>query len=325
MTRQLRIFLTLLSLPFALAAQGGTHVLIVSGLSAEPAAAVRFAASARPIVKAARLSWGVADSSLVYLGEHPGRDDVTDSSTATRIRAAFARIASRSAPGDLVLVVLVGHGSGEGAESKLSIPGPDLTAQDYADLLMPLQQQQVVFVVGASGSGDFLPVLSARGRVVITATKTALERNESIFSVFMAEGLTDPAADTNKDGVISVLEAFTFASTRMAKEYVDTKRLQTEHPLLDDNGDRAGSEEPEARTVGVDGYLAARVSFGGKSATNPRVAALMAERRVLERQVDELKERKSFMQSADYQKELERLLLAIAEKTAAIRELGGNQ
>ena len=64
----------LVALPAPLLAQGGTHVLVITGLSAEPAAAERFKASAGPIVDAAKTKWGVSDSSLVYLAENPAAD-----------------------------------------------------------------------------------------------------------------------------------------------------------------------------------------------------------------------------------------------------------
>jgi hypothetical protein len=314
--------------PVALSAQSGVHVLVITGLSAEPAAAKRFAESAIPVVDAAKSKWGVADSSLIYLAEDPAVDKrITGKSTQVEIENALHRIAKRAAPDDEVLILLIGHGSDQGDSSKVSLPGPDPTARDYATMLLPLAKQRVVFIVAASGSGDFLPVLSAKGRIVITATKTALERNESLFSLWIAKGLTDDAADANKDGEISVLEAFTFARTELAKVYVAADHLQTEHPQLDDNGDRKPTADPVADmtpdSTGVvrDGLVASRVTFGGPAVNDPRIAALVAERRVLERDVETLRTKKGFMVAADYDKELERLLIAIAEKSAAIKAI----
>ncbi|MCC6244277.1 MAG: hypothetical protein IT353_15645, partial [Gemmatimonadaceae bacterium] len=52
-------------------------------------------------------------------------------------------------------------------------------------------------------------------------------------------------------------------------------------------------------------------------------AALIAERQALESKVADLRAKKSTMEAAAYDKELERLLLEIAEKSAAIRAAGG--
>jgi hypothetical protein len=75
-----------------------------------------------------------------------------------------------------------------------------------------------------------------------------------------------------------------------------------------------------------DSVIAARIAFGKRgSSTNPKVAALMAERQALELQVAALRTRKSTMDAAAYETELERLLLALAEKSAAIKAAGGSQ
>jgi hypothetical protein len=151
-------------------------------------------------------------------------------------------------------------------------------------------------------------VLSGPGRIVVTATRSAVEKNESEFLQHFARALTTDDADANKDGRLSVLEAFQFARTEVSKSYAANNRMLTEHALLSDS------------------VTAARVAFGtsGRS-SDPKVAALMAERQALESQVAALRARKAAMDVATYEAELERLLLAIAEKSAAIRALGGGR
>ncbi len=313
-----------IALPGSLAAQGGaTHVVLITGLSGDEHFAAVYQQTARAIYDTARLAWHVADSSLIYLAEDTAADPsrVGGRSTSTAIGAAFARLARRVAPGDVVLVFLLGHGSGEGAQEVVNLPGPDATASEYAAWLAPLRAATVVFVNASSGSGDFLPALSAPNRIVITATTGAYERNESLFGPLFAQGLTDPAADADKDGKISVLEAFQFAAAQVAHAYDSTHRLQTEHAQLDDNGDGRGSRAPGS-DGGGDGLLARRIAFGGTAvATDPRVKTLLAEQRVLEAQVDSLRRAKPGMDSTVYQAKLEQLLLEIARKTEAIKAL----
>jgi hypothetical protein len=57
----------------------------------------------------------------------------------------------------------------------------------------------------------------------------------------------------------------------------------------------------------------------------PRIAALLAERQALESEVASLRTKKASMTAAAYEAELERLLLALAEKTQAIRAAGGGK
>ena len=281
-----------------------THALVVAGLSGDPAFKTRFGAAVSATQTTARTQWGVPDSSLVVLTE----DSLAYNGRSTRenIGKAFLSLSRRVSAGDVVLVLLIGHGSGEGAGSKVNLPGPDATATEYAAWLAPFGKQQVVFVNAATGSGDFVPVLSAPGRVVITATRSAVEKNDAEFLQHFTRALTSDDADVDKDGRLSVLEAFRFARTEVAKSYTASNRMLTEHAVLSDS------------------VVAARIAFGKRaSSSDPRVAALLAERLALESEVAALRGRKASMPAPDYEAELERLLLLIAEKTAAIKAAGG--
>jgi len=289
-------------------AQGGaTYVLLVTGLSGEPRFARLFDSSAAMIYDAAKGRWGAADSGLMYLGEDPSRDPARIQARATRenLSARFAVLARRSVAGDLVFILLVGHGSGEGPQSRFNLPGPDVMASDFAGWLKGLDGRTVVLVNAGSASGDFLAALAGPGRVIITATKSAMQRNETTFAEHFARGLTSDAADGDKDGRISLFEAFTWAKGEVARGYERRNLLATEQAQL------------------TDSVLARTVAFGTAAApSDPRIAVLWAERRALEGQVDALRRRKGMMDSAAYDRELERLLLEIATRTAAIRAAG---
>jgi hypothetical protein len=141
---------------------------------------------------------------------------------------------------------------------------------------------------------------------VLTSTRSAVERNETRFASHFVRGLESLEADANKDGRVTVLEAFDYARRAVEREYEQGNRLLTEHAVLSDSS------------------LAATVTFGvRRAAADPRVAALVAERQALEEQVAALRARKASMAEAAYEAELERLLVAIAEKSAAIRAAGG--
>src|SRR5262249_55171270 len=131
----------------------------------------------------------------------------------------------RAKPGDNVVVFLLGHGSGEGKDSRVDIPGADARASDYAMWVSPFAKQNVVFINASSASGDFVDALKGPGRVVVTATKTSFERNESLFAGPFVGGFGTGEADADKDGRISVLEAFDFAKRETAKKYETEKKL----------------------------------------------------------------------------------------------------
>ena len=284
------------------------HVLAITGLSGEPAYRLAFESAASSLVDSARSIWKVSDSSLVVLAEdtQSKRLRANGRSTKDEIAKAFLTLSRRVAPGDVLVVFIVGHGSGEGADSRVSLPGPDATAADFAGWLAGFARQSVVFVNAASGSGDFRAALAGPRRVVVTATRTALERNETKFATPFVRGLTSDEADADKDGRVSVLEAFTYARKEVERAYETESKMLTEHAALSDSA--------VARTV----------SFGAaRGVVDPRAAALVTERQDLEAQVATLRGKKESMPAAAYDAELERLLVLVAEKTQAINALRG--
>jgi hypothetical protein len=287
----------------------GIHVLIATGLAGEPRFDSTFHAAASSLFDTARQKWGAGDSSVVYLAESPARDPARIRGLSTRdaIGRELVALSRRVAPGDLVFVFLLAHGSGTGATSRISLPGPDATAADFQGWLSAFRQQTVVLVNAGSASGDFVDVLGGTRRLVITATRSAVERNETVFAGHYVRGLTGGAADADKDGRISAREAFDYARAEVARVYETDNRLQTEHARISDT------------------LLATTVTFASAAAVSadPRVSALLAERRALETQVANLRSRKSSMDPLAYERELERLLLEIAAKTQAIRSAEG--
>jgi hypothetical protein len=284
-----------------------THVLIVSGLSGDPTFKRSFQEIAATVKEVARVKWSVNDSSLIVLTEDSVPSALSRGrSTREAVANAFTTLSTRVQAGDVLLVLMLGHGSGEGAGSKVNLPGPDATAADYGTWLSGFTRQTVVVVNAATGSGDFLPALKGPGRVIITATRSAVEKNESVFAGFFAKALSSDDSDADKDGRVSVLEAFRFTAREVAKTYESTGRMQTEHAQISDS------------------TRALTVSFGRTVvSSDPRIAALVAERQGLESDVAALRTRKASMDAAAYDRELERLLIAIAEKTQAIRAAGG--
>ena len=206
-----------------------------------------------------------------------------------------------------------------------------MSASDFATALDRFKTQQVAFVNMTSASGDMLPLLSAPNRVVITATKSSFERNESVFAKHFVAALTVDGADTDKDGRVSLLEAFRYATTETKRYYEQGNHLQTEHAQLDDDGDKKGTADPDARamTGSGDGGLARRVFLGGGNyaasggASDPKLAALYKERFVIEGKIEDLKKKKASMSADAYSEALEALLVELAGKTKEIRALEG--
>jgi hypothetical protein len=296
-----------------------THLLVITGVSGDEEHAKLFHQLATRFIDAAKKKDGVADPNIVYLAEKPDLDParVRGRSNKEGVEKAFADLAVKAKPADEVYVLLFGHGSFDGKVGTFNIPGPDLTADDYAKMLGRLQAQRIVFVDTTSASGAFLQAVAGPGRTVVTATKTGGERLEPRFPEFFVQAYETDAADRDRNGRISVQEAFEFAKAQVAAAYQKAGTLQTEHPALDD---------------GNEGKLAASLflSAGGRVSANldmndPHVQDLVHQRDALEQQVAALRLRKSTMDAAQYDQELEKLLLALAEKTKALQALEGRK
>ena len=290
-----------------------THLIVVTGLSGEPQYATAFAKLGSAIVDHAKLRWGVRDSGLVYLAENPAADPARITGRATReaVLAAVGQVARRAAKGDVVLVLLIGHGSEQADEARLNLPGPDLTATELAQALSALSAQTVLVVNAASASGGFLKPLAGPRRVIITATKTGFERNATMFGDFFVKALISDEADADKNGRVSAAEAFQYAGREVARAYETTKRLLTEHAQLED---------------GEGGALARAVGFAlsrDSALDDPRAAKLVAERGRLEAAIAELRGRKARTDSTAYQRDLEQLLVKLAETNQTIRAILG--
>jgi hypothetical protein len=243
----------------------------------------------------------------------------TTRSTAEEVRKAFSTIKSEAKPGNLVLIVLIGHGSADGEVAKFNLIGPDLSAKDYATQLSGLSGRRVIFVNCASSSGPFVKALSGPNRIVITATRSGNEQNATVFAEEFIGALSDDAADADKNGRVSLLEAFNYATKLTADWYKQKNRLATEHALLDDNGDGVGHE---AATDG-DGSLAKLVYLDSKTIVeaggDAELVKLLAEKQRIEEAVENLKARKDKMKAEEYDAELEKLLLELAKTNQAIK------
>lgn len=314
----------LLLLTSSVAAQ--THVLVVCGLGGEPRYQEGFLATGLAIVAAAEGRLGIPAANVTLLTEDPSRNPrVAGRSTKERITTSLESLARDVGSQSLILIVLIGHGSVSGSGARINLPGPDLTAEEFASLLAPFATQQVVVVNASSASGDWARALAGPHRVILTATRSGLERDETLFGRDFATALGSDEADRDKDGRLSVLEAFDFARREVVRAYERDQRLRTEHALLEADGDGKGAMEPVA-TAG-DGAVAAAVFLdaGTSRAVAPELAGLAATRDSLERQVILLRNRKAGIEPAEYERRLEALLLELARVNRDLkRHEGGN-
>jgi hypothetical protein len=310
------------------AAAEDTHLAVIVGLAGEPEHGELFRKWAASLVETAAGRFGMAKDRILYLDADGEASGAAAKSTRQEIARAFDRLAKQAAADDVVVIVLIGHGSFDGRVAKFNLPGPDMTAADFAPLLKRLTARQVVFVNTASASGPFLAELAGPGRTIVTATRSGAEQYSTLFGGFFIEALSNEAADTDKNSRVSILEAFNAARRDVATAYQREGIMLTEHAMLEDSGDGKGTLEPSAD--GADGRIAAIVSIGSAAdaaplPADPALRQLYVERRDLERRVESLKLLKGGMEPARYATELEKVLTALALKTQEIRATEGKK
>ncbi|MGH9938221.1 MAG: C13 family peptidase, partial [Blastocatellia bacterium] len=229
--------------------------VIISGISGEEAYSTRFAKWTADLRAALIERLGFAEDHLMALTEKPAEKEQPCSAGA--VRDTFAKLRNSVKPDNQVFIFFIGHGGFDGKIAKFFLIGPDLTAADYAQLINNLPTRKVVIVNMASASGEFIKPLSGNGRVVITATRSGQEQNATRFAEYFIAALGNPEADTDKNGRVSALEAFTYASKLTGGSYEQKGLLATEHALFDDNGDGVG----HAKADEGDGALARTTYF----------------------------------------------------------------
>ena len=302
-------------------------LLIVVGLAGDPEHGELFHKWGASLAESAG-HLGVPQDHVAYLVDEPaeGEARVTGKATLDEINKTFDRFVRDATADDAVYVVLIGHGSYDGKTAKFNLPGPDVAAADFAAQFKRLPTRQIVFVDTASASGPFVNELSAPGRTIITATRNGAENFATLFGGYFVDALSGEQADGDKNGRVTMLEAFQFAKTAVQRAYDKEGLLSTEHAVLDDNGDRVGSPDPSA--TGNDGKVAALTALGSVAdarplPADPKMRALVLEQRDMEHRVESLRLLKDNMDPVKYQSELEKLVTDLALKTREIRTLEG--
>lgn len=181
--------------------------------------------------------------------------------TRAAIERALADLKKSLRAEDRLWIFFLGHGDYDGERASFHLPGRDLHADDLGKLCAGIACKEQVFWMTHAASGWFLKSLSARGRIVITATAADDEFNETELPQALATVMGK--LQVNRGKKISILELYRRAVAEVEARFASDKRVPTEHAQLDDNGDGTGTEQPVVETEGdkkptADGRLAAQ-------------------------------------------------------------------
>lgn len=281
-----------------------TYYVIVSGLGGEPDYEQRFTLAAENLNKL--LSAQGKETHIVTLSGL--------GATATTLRESLSRVATLATPQDDFLLILLGHGTFDGTQYKLNLPGTDVSAEELAAMCNRIRSERQLIVDTTSASGGSIPALQHPGRAVIAATKSGTEKNATVFARYWVQALQDPAADTDKSQSITALEAFTYATQKTAAFYESQKRLATEHAVFTDTVHGDAIREPGGgQGVLMSGFVLIRFQNTKQLANDPEKSRLLMKKEDLERKIDALKRQKAAMNPPDYKNQLTLMLLELAK------------
>ncbi len=300
--------------------------LIVSGASGGPQYAERYDRWRSGLVAALRAQPGFRHDHLLVLAETA----VVGVGRASRegVRDAIRELGGRMDGESVLFILLLGHGTFDGQDARFNLVGPDLTAAEWAALVEPLPGR-LIFVNTTAASTPFLATLAKSGRIVITATASPVQRYATVFPEFLTRAFADAAGDFDRNGRISVWEAFAYASAGVRRWYQERGRLATERALLDDTGDGLGVDAGDAQDGPRAGLSAAAYVGAGvddvATSQGGEANRLAVRRAALEVEVEALRASRATLAPERYAAELERLLLELARVSRDMRRLDGGR
>jgi hypothetical protein len=305
----------------ACAAEPQRYALVVEGASGGGEYATLHRQWLDSLVKVLRDTFHFDGAHLTVLAEQPRPGE--GHGTAEDVRAALGRLATAVGPDDLLFVMLIGHGGAEGGDAKFNLVGPDLDVAQWAALLKPIRGH-LAFVDATSSSYGFLRGLAAPGRVIITATNSDAQRYHTEFAGAFIQALTASDADADKNGRVSLLEAFLYAS-RLVKQYYEQKGdLSTEHAVFDDTGDGKGYDTATpGQAPGTIAGLTYLDQVATPTSSDPALQQLLTRQQALTKQLDDLQRQRPSMTPEAYDAAFQKLMVELAEVSREIRRHGG--
>lgn len=278
--------------------------VIVSGVSGSEKFAEAQKGWVSSLVSTLQKGFGFAADRITALSEN---GTAPTSATRENLTRTLAALKPRLTADDTLLVVLIGHGTFDGTVAKFNLVGPDMDSKEWKAALDG-NPARLVFVNTTSSSFQFVPALAGKNRIVIAATDSAAQKYATMFPQYFIEALDQVAnADNDKNGRLSVWEAFTYAGQAVKQAFDSKGTLVTERSIIDD-----GSNGVLAKTTFLDPPPAA-------TSANAAVAGLEKRRITLETEIEQLKGRKGQMPAGQYEEEFERLAIELAKISAQIR------
>jgi hypothetical protein len=179
----------------------------------------------------------------VLVGDDFGASDPNRVSTANNLKATLNKLAAVIRPQDRFLFCYLGQANAVPESLRFNLPGPDLAHDDLARALNAIKADKQLVVLDCPCAALTTKALTRRGRIILCAS-TATQVYSTAFTSRFVPALRLMQNDTNADGHVSVLEAFTATAQATERWYRQMECLATETPCLEDNGDGVPASRP---------------------------------------------------------------------------------
>jgi len=225
-------------------APGNTYVLLIKGIGRDPSDGATKDQALNALRAFLLERTRVDPRHLVVLDARAAQSQTEGTlPTADNIRRAVDVMTSRIQPQDRFICHYIGQANVVDGMLRLNLPGPDITDKELADWLRPLAASRQVIVLDCPCAGLAARTLTAEGRIIVCAA-TAEQAYATRFTAQLVQVLSRPPTDTNGDGKLSLLEAFTATARELEAWYHQQQIVATETPCLEDNGDGVPSNQP---------------------------------------------------------------------------------
>ncbi|MFH1743323.1 MAG: hypothetical protein ABIH23_30320 [bacterium] len=183
--------------------------------------------------------------------------NVSNQSTRENIKTTIDALTSSVRPSDSFVFYYLGQANIVDEQLRFNLRGPDITHGELASWIGGIHSATTVVILDCPGAGRAIERLAGPGRIIICSARSD-QPYTTHFSEFFITALANVESDANRDGRISLLEAFQSASQKVDQLYRDEELLRSENSLLEDDGDGVPSQQPwRYREDAVDGKVAA--------------------------------------------------------------------
>jgi len=221
-----------------------TYVLIVSGVNKAPE---EIQSKDRAVLRLRKFFLNKAevkaDRLKVLVDEDSFARKYGDVSNAENLKKTFEQFAALVKPSDRFIFYYVGQANIAAGELRINLPGKDITHNQLINLLNQVKVSSMLIILDCPRAGLAIKPLAGASRIIVAGSR-ADQPYSTRFSDYFVPALDEAASDTNMDGRISLLEAFTLASKKLDDLYREQDLLKTETAILEDNGDGIPTQQP---------------------------------------------------------------------------------